>query len=134
MTLVNTPALIKDLLKVLPDVLPSVSIDELQQLPHSSACYLWSKADTVLYVGLTHNLHWRYNNKNPHKLTQLRAKGAERLSWITLKNSRSFDEMGDAKIIEAALIGLLQPPLNIEWNSKYKFLWADRKRPSKRLT
>lgn len=131
--LVNTPALLKDLLELLPDVLPSVSIDELKELPRSSTLYLWRKENEILYVGLTSDMHYRWNNKNPHKLKQLRAKGAECVSWLTLKYSRNFDQMEDEKILEAVLIQLYQSPLNIEWNPKFKFRWADRKRPSKRL-
>jgi excinuclease UvrABC nuclease subunit len=132
--LVNTPALVKDLLALLPDVLPSVTIDELKELPRSSACYLWMKEDEVLYVGLTHNMHYRWNNQQPHKLPQLLKKGAERLSWITLKNSRSFEDMEEnAKILEATLIQLYAPPLNIEYNPKFRFRWQDKKKPSRKL-
>ncbi|NHC33799.1 GIY-YIG nuclease family protein [Scytonema millei] len=132
--LVNTPALLKDLLTLLPDVLPSVSIDELKELPRSSACYLWTKEDVVLYVGLTGNMHFRWNNPRPMKLEQLCKRGATRVSWISLKQGRRFDEMDDEKILEAVLIQLYSPALNIEWHPGKKFLWADRKRPSKRLT
>jgi len=133
--LVNTPALLKDLLALLPDVLPSVFIDELKELPRSSACYLWTADNTVLYVGLTSNMHWRWNNSKPHKLPQLLKKGAERLSWITLKKAPSFEDMeDDAKILEATLIQLYAPPLNVEYHPAKSFIWKDKKRPSRKLT
>lgn len=131
--LVNTAALLKDLLALLPDVLPSVSIDELKELPRSSACYLWTQEDKVLYVGLTGNMHFRWNNPKPMKLEQLRKRGATRVSWISLKQGRRFDEMDDEKILEAVLIQLYSPPLNIEWHPGKKFLWRDQKRPSRKL-
>ncbi|MDV2992126.1 MAG: hypothetical protein N4J56_001780 [Chroococcidiopsis sp. SAG 2025] len=132
--LVNTAALLKDLLALLPDVLPSVSIDELEDLPRSSTLYLWRKDDEVLYVGLTSDMHYRWNNKNPHKLNQLRDKGAECVSWLTLKNAASFESIDEnAKILEATLIQLYTPQLNVEWNPNKQFLWKDKKRPTRKL-
>lgn len=132
--LINTPALIQDLLSALPAVLPCLRIEDLQQLPHVSALYLWTSNDRkVLYIGITTDLHWRYNNPKPHKLSTLKKKGATGISWLTLKHSHSLEEMGDARILEAALIQLLQPLLNVEWHPNKKFLWKDKKRPSRKL-
>lgn len=83
--------------------LPSVALDELDQLPNESGIYFACQDDEVFYVGKSTNINRRWQNHHRHK--QLSGIDSLRIAWI-LFDKDTLTEM------ERHYITMFNPPVN----------------------
>jgi hypothetical protein len=92
--------------------LPQLPFDDRQRLPVFCAVYFVMKCtDTVLYIGMAHNLRRRWQSHALYK--PLLRVGATAIGWLP-----QYDAF-IAKDIEQHCIKLFQPPFNYQGKSFY---------------